>query len=279
MNTWFFSKKGDVTGPLTTTEAIAFVKNDANCYGWNPHFTQWKPVGMITEFDEYVSAITPPAQVPQSLVDDFITKKNKLELDIVSMDDNIKFTKTYLYELEQEINIYKRLTNNLSDDMKGNITPYAQNYNNFNRIFDELVAALAIAKSEINEVVLEFDQRVAQRKAETLASLSISDKIVADSQSDVVDVITQPLNATTSLDPVAQSPKKSGVTNMLKSVFKGDSKKLNPLAEISIKTTDTPLVKSAITDDNSEAKDEVVKDEKQAAPHYWNMLNAPRTIY
>ncbi|WP_394131960.1 DUF4339 domain-containing protein [Shewanella maritima] len=223
MTKWFFSKNGDVTGPLSEAEAKAFVQNDPECYGWHPSFTHWKPVGKINEFAELVPEIAPPAQIPQSLIDDFVAKKQDIANKVESMNDSIKFTKTYLYELEQEINIYKRLTNSLTDEVKGNIRPFEQKYEAFNSTFEELANALAIAKGESEEVIAEFDKRVAEREAEALASISVPPAAVpsiADlhdnvaeikpksaSSLDNVAVRVKPKDVAASLDPVAETPK------------------------------------------------------------------------
>ncbi|NKF50876.1 DUF4339 domain-containing protein [Shewanella sp. WXL01] len=272
MTKWFISKNGEVTGPISEAEAQAIVQNAPDCYGWNPAFTHWKPVGSISEFAGLVPEMAPPAQIPQSMIDGFAEKKQELFTKLEAMDDVVKFTKTYLYELEQEINIYKRLTNNLTDEVKGNIKPFEQKHDGFHATFDELASALSIAKAEINEVVAEFDKRVAEREAESLASQSVPPSAVsniADLHDNVAEikpksasldnVAVRPKDAA-SLDPVAEAPKKaakakidkiefteepqakepqveeekSSVTGILKSVFKGDAKKSDSQVESNV---------------------------------------------
>ncbi|MBR9728539.1 DUF4339 domain-containing protein [Shewanella intestini] len=287
MTKWFISQNGDVTGPISETEAMALVQTAPDCYGWNPSFTHWKPVGSIAEFSALVPAITPPAQIPQSMIDGFATKKQELFTKMEAMEDVVKFTKTYLYELEQEINIYKRLTNNLTDEVKGNIRPFEQKHDSYHVTFDELVNALSIAKAEVHDVVNEFEKRVAQREAETLASQSISPAAanIADLHDNVAEikprtaavdnvaVRVKPKDATASLDPVAQSPKKetkpsvdkiefteeltqkqqptetkTGMTGILKSVFKGDAKKSDSQVASNVTTLTTGKDKTHTAD-------------------------------
>ncbi|MCW3173221.1 DUF4339 domain-containing protein [Shewanella subflava] len=166
MKKWFFSHDGNVTGPLTQSEAISFLQNEPNCYGWHPSFTQWLPVSHIGEFAGIVPPPTSPAQIPTELINEFNTKRHLLQDKINEMDESVKYSKTYLYELEQEINIYKRLTSKLSDDVKNNIKTIEKKYEGYQKVLEELVNAVSIAKSEITEVTSEFDKRVAERTAD-----------------------------------------------------------------------------------------------------------------
>lgn len=168
MKKWFFSKNGKINGPLNEIEAKDFLLKDPDCYGWHPSFTQWKPVHSIREFTDLVPTPIPPAQIPKALIDEFTSKKKSLDLRLDNINENIKFTKTYLYEFEQEINIYKRLTHNLSDEVKANIHSIEQQYENLQKNFNELVNASTISKSEINNIVTDFNARVALRGADSI---------------------------------------------------------------------------------------------------------------
>ena len=318
MKKWFFSKNGKVTGPFTEVEAKDILLNEGNCYGWHPSFTQWKPAGSIPEFAAIVPAVTPPAEIPQALIEEFATKDKSISDKLRSMEESVISTKAYLLEFEQEISNYKKLTNNLNDEVKNNISPFENKYNSLQSSFDELVSALSIARTEVNEVVTEFNQRVNKRLAEsgntkafvakatttsqdasvssatlTVDNVSeISDQIqraLADSMMSAVEE-TSELTAKKSLDPVAVAPKKakektkidkiefseditaesvpqveeksaglSGVSNIFKSVFKGDPKTPPKKSETPDNVDQLVNSKNASADD----KDEVIETEAE----------------
>ena len=176
MKKWFFSHKGNVTGPLKESEANDFLTKNPESYGWHPSFSQWKPVHLIKEFSDLVPMPVSAAQIPNELITAFNDQKSSLSSTIGSLDDNIKFTKTYLYELEQEINIYKRLTLNLSDEVKSNIGSIEQKYDVLLKSFEDIIEASKIAKTEFNEVVTDFDQRVAKKVSENTSSTDVVQK-------------------------------------------------------------------------------------------------------
>ncbi|WP_299568810.1 DUF4339 domain-containing protein [uncultured Shewanella sp.] len=287
MKKWYFSKNGQVTGPLNEVEAKEFLLKDGDCYGWHPSFTQWKPVSCIKEFAHIVPAMVPPALIPQALIEEFAAKEKALQVKVASMEESVSTTKSVLVEFEQEINQYKKLTINLTDEVKSNIDPFESKYNSFKGSFDELISALSIAKTEVNEVTTDFNQRVAKQVAENTNSISAptvasvaaptakaeSASISPDNVSEISNQIqkalaesmlksaeedsavaeltaTKTVSATKSLDPVAVAPKKpkpkidkiefsedisedkqadetgvTGVTSIIKSVFKGDTKR------------------------------------------------------
>ena len=50
MNTWIFSKNGQVTEPLAIAEAKKYVVENQDAYAWQSSYTQWLPVHCISEF-------------------------------------------------------------------------------------------------------------------------------------------------------------------------------------------------------------------------------------
>ncbi|WP_394129084.1 hypothetical protein [Shewanella maritima] len=302
MKTWFLSKNKSVSGPFSANEVIEIVENDAQYYGWNPSFSQWKPVGIISEFASLVPALAPPAQISQVVIDEFISKKASIQVHIESLQARIKITQTYLNDFEQQVNEYKRLTANLNESMKSNINPYVQHYKNYHRIYDDLVAALAIAKREAREVVLEFDKRMALRDIEALVNSAIVPMPIGELEQELgfkqelKPKLTQAdLNQSeapakdecdskvTGLDPVAQSPKKSGLTGMFKSVFKTDSKqeKVKPeyIAPSEAPSQQQGILESPAAESSGDAEEEKANKDAAGSPHYWDMLQSPRTIY
>lgn len=206
MKKWFFSHDGDVTGPLTEVEAIAFLQNEPNCYGWHPAFSQWLPVSHISEFSSVVSQPESPAQIPKELINEFTTKRHQLTEKLVEMDESIKYSKTYLYELEQEINIYKRLTSKLSDEVRSNISSIESRYEGYQVLFEELVHAVHIAKSEMAEVTTEFDKRIEAREKDQTAVPTPQQVTLNTSSTSSIDSSVPFESAaakSTSADPVA----------------------------------------------------------------------------
>ncbi|UJF22924.1 DUF4339 domain-containing protein [Shewanella sp. OMA3-2] len=199
MKKWFFSHDGDVTGPLTEVEAITFVQNQPNCYGWHPAFSQWLPVSHISEFSGLVSQPESPAQIPKELINEFTSKRRELTEKLVEMDESIKYSKTYLYELEQEINIYKRLTSKLSDEVRNNISTIESRYEGYQTLFEELIHAVSIAKSEIAEVTAEFDKRLEAREKDQ-ASVPTPPQVTLDAS------ITSSAASSASFEPLATKP-------------------------------------------------------------------------
>lgn len=206
MKKWFFSHDGDVTGPLTEVEAIAFLQDQPNCYGWHPAFSQWLPVSHISEFSGLVSQPESPAQIPKELINEFTSKRHELTGNLVEIDESIKYSKTYLYELEQEINIYKRLTSKLSDEVKNNISSIESRYEDYQAHFEELVNAVSIAKSEIAEVTAEFDKRLQIREKDQ-ASVPTPSQVTSDASATSIIASSVSFESvaakSTSIDPVA----------------------------------------------------------------------------
>ncbi|QSX37803.1 DUF4339 domain-containing protein [Shewanella sedimentimangrovi] len=163
MKKWFFSHDGEVSGPFTQAEALAYVPGNPNSYGWHPSLSQWLPVSHIGEFAALVTPPESPAQIPQALIDDFTDKRQALTEKVVEMDEAIKFSKTYLYELEQEINIYKRLTHKMSDEVRSNISSIEDKYHGYQKVLEELIQAMAEAKTELADVIAEFEHRLEAR--------------------------------------------------------------------------------------------------------------------
>ncbi|GGN73505.1 MULTISPECIES: DUF4339 domain-containing protein [Pseudomonadati] len=261
MKKWFFSHDGDVSGPLTQSEAIAFLQNEPDCYGWHPSFTQWLPVSHIGEFAGVVPPPTSPAEIPTELINEFNTKRNELHEKINEMDESVKYSKTYLYELEQEINIYKRLTSKLSDDVKNNINTIENKYEGYQKILEELVDAVSIAKSEITEVTSEFDKRVVER-AQDQASVPTPPQAILDSTPNVSldPVVAKPTSEpiAASLDPVVTKPAHDPISASLdpvatKSLSEAITSSLDPVATKSLSEAITSSLDPVATKSLSEA--------------------------
>lgn len=246
MKKWYFSKNGKVSGPLNVTEAKNLLAKDPDYYAWQPSFTQWQPVSNLNEFNDVVPTPVAAAQIPEELIEEFIAKKKRLENKLTSLYQRIDLTSTALYEFEKEISIYKRLTHNLSDEVKNNITSIEQQYNSLNKNLTALKNVAEIAHHEIDDIVTDFDHQVASKtpvhsKKVTQQSpqtpVADSQKTVSNDKSNisrlhperknqqVANAIVETAETEVVEDKDLQHTEKhgfSGVKSMFKSVFKGD---------------------------------------------------------
>ena len=256
MKKWYFSKNGEVIGPLNLKDAKELLTKDPDHYGWHPSFTQWQPVSCISEFDDVVPVPVPAAQIPKELIEEFVVKKQQLHDKLESLNENIDVTHGFLYEFEQEIGIYKRLTQNLSDEVKGNINSIENQYKALQKQLNQLIKVTDIAETEINDIATDFDNRVASKGSESPAKPQkkvrpSSDVDTAEKSESKIKLVSNDKN--TSEKPVEEKSQAkakielvaeptpneeivdvdkeiesedggfSGVKSIFKSVFKGDS--------------------------------------------------------
>ncbi len=180
MKKWYFSKNGKISGPLDLDEASEFLVKDPDFYGWHPSFSQWRPVSNIIEFDDVVPEPVPAAQIPPELIKEFIDKKQSLHDKIDVIDESIDERTTSLYELEQEIKIYKRITQNLSDEVKANINSIEQNFKTMSKSLSDLKKVTDIANNEIDEIVTDFDTRVADKTDNKPKGIKVNKRVVTE---------------------------------------------------------------------------------------------------
>ena len=235
MKKWYFSKDGKVTGPLTIKEAETLLAKDPDFYAWHPSFTQWQPVSCVEEFFDVVPTPVPPAQIPEELVQEFVQKKQRLNNKLVSIDGRIEATVASLYEFEKEISIYQRLTHNLSDEVKANITSIQQQYDALNKNLTGLKKVAEIAKIEINDIATDFDNSVAEKGVSTSkASTSIQQaptekkiKLVSTSKTPVKSNEKQVEQVSKNSDAHHDKSGFSGVKGIFKSVFKPENEDID----------------------------------------------------
>lgn len=163
MKKWYFSKNSKITGPLDINEAKAFLTKDPDVYGWHPTFSQWQPASNILEFADVVPAPVAPAQIPPELVEEFLNKKQVLHDKVDTIDESIEAVTTTMYELDQEIKIYKRITQNLSDEVKENINSIEQHNKLMQKSLNDLKQVTDIANNEIDDIVKEFETKLVDK--------------------------------------------------------------------------------------------------------------------
>ncbi|MCJ8319875.1 MAG: DUF4339 domain-containing protein [Colwellia sp.] len=228
MKKWYFSKNGKISGPFELDEAKDFLIKDPDFYGWHPSFNQWRPVSCIVEFNDVVPTPVPAAQIPPELIKEFVDKKQNLHDKIDNIDEKIDLSTTSIYEFEQEIKIYKRITQNLSDEVKDNIKSIEQNYNGLQKTLAELKKATDIANNEIDEIVTDFDSRVAgksekktpQTQASTAVNQASEEKLV--NKMKLVPAAETEASPEENVAPIQASNESKSFGSKLKSVFNID---------------------------------------------------------
>ncbi|QYK04361.1 DUF4339 domain-containing protein [Shewanella zhangzhouensis] len=185
MKKWILSHNGAQSAPLTHAEAIAFLQDKPDSYGWHPSYTQWLPVSHIPEFTGQIPAPAPVATtVPQTLSSAFSRRRQQLTEQVATLETSVNVTQRLLGELEQEITTYKRLTHKLSDEVKRGIAGIEEDAGRYRKQLDDLSYALAMAKIELTEVSDGFDLCLRERKAKA-----------DESQAAVASTVSEPLVA------------------------------------------------------------------------------------
>ncbi|MCL2918911.1 DUF4339 domain-containing protein [Shewanella litorisediminis] len=166
MKKWILSHNGAQSAPLTHAEAIAFLQDKPESYGWHPSYTQWLPVSHIPEFSGHIPTPAPVATtVPPTLSAAFERRRQQLTQQVGALEASVTTTQGVLRELEQEITTYKRLTHKLSDEVKRGIAGIEEDAGQYRKQLDDLGYALAMAKVELTEVSDGFDLCLRERKA------------------------------------------------------------------------------------------------------------------
>ena len=264
MKKWFFSNNGEVTAALDLDAAKDYLASNPNVYGWHPSFTQWKPVNCISEFADVLPPTVQAPLIPKEISDKFLAKKQRLESKLTSIEDSINHSKSSLIKFDKQIEEYKDLTQNLNDDVKGAIDNIEKKYNSLRRKLSQVQDAVNIAETEMTEVVDDFSRRMSsndifmpscnqsiamsQDSAQVSRAKLAQEKLAtphsradlaetkaqeaAAEKKEAVKAQTKNAEKTASQSPLYDaveanhSTKDSfnGMKNMMKSVFKGDSK-------------------------------------------------------
>lgn len=282
MKKWFFSNNGKVTGPLDLEAAKGFLAENPDVYGWHPSFNQWKPVSCISEFVGVIPATVQGPLIPKEISDKFLAKKQRLETKLTSIDDSINHSQSSLTKFENQIEAYKDLTKNLNDDVKGAIENIEKKYKGLTRKLSQVKDAVHIAEKEMSEVIDDFEHKMSSNDIFMPSCNQAGQGQVNDVSSDNEQTskarLAQEKLATPHkrIEPVetkieeasqakkapekekkaaSQSPHSdtveeshgakdsfNGMKNMMKSVFKGDSKVETKKAEVEVKKgKDEPL--------------------------------------
>ena len=163
MNTWIFSKNGQVTEPLDLASAKKYVVENNDAYGWQASYTQWLPVNSINEFSALLPERKVGAQLPQKIVDEFLSKEQALSKRLEQFNKELASGEAIAQEFEQEIANYKQLTVNLSDEVKGNINEIELQYHELQNQLNVIRQSVQTSQQELSSIVKDFNQKVSEK--------------------------------------------------------------------------------------------------------------------
>ena len=163
MDTWIFSKNGQVTEPLTLAAAKEYVVENQDAYGWQSHYTQWLPVNSISEFSALLPDNKAIAKIPQKIIDEFLSKEQALDKRFDQFNQELITGDAAAKQLEQEIATYKQLTVNLSDEVKSNITEIEQQYHELQKQLNDIKQVVETSHQGLSDIVRDFNHKVADK--------------------------------------------------------------------------------------------------------------------
>ena len=163
MNTWIFSKNGQVTEPLALAAAKEYVIANQDAYGWQSSYTQWLPVHYISEFQALLPEPENKDQIPQKIVDEFLSKEQALNKYFDEMDQKLTDSESSAKQLAQEIENYKQLTSTLSPEVKDNIHDVEQQYLALQAQLNNFKQVVSLSKTTLSTVANEFNEKVSTK--------------------------------------------------------------------------------------------------------------------
>lgn len=163
MDTWIFSKNGQVTEPLTLAAAKEYVVENQDAYGWQSHYTQWLPVNSISEFSALLPDNKAIAKIPQKIIDEFLSKEQALDKRFDQFNQELITGDAAAKQLEQEIATYKQLTVNLSDEVKSNINEIEQQYHELQKQLNDIKQVVETSHQGLSDIARDFNHKVADK--------------------------------------------------------------------------------------------------------------------
>lgn len=126
MMKWYFSKDGEISGPLGLEESNKFIAKNKDLYAWHPSYAQWMPVDCIEDFDTPISIPKPPQEVPQELFEEFIAEEREMINTMSRIESTLANTMTSLSELD--IESYVNKTKSLNEEVKTTLRNIEQQF-------------------------------------------------------------------------------------------------------------------------------------------------------
>lgn len=163
MNTWIFSKKGQVTEPLALAEAKKYVVENQDAYGWQSSYTQWLPVHSINEFQALLPVPETSATIPQKIVDEFVSKEQALNQYLDNVNQKLADGEANALLFAEEIENYKNLTATLSPEMKGNINEVEQQYLALKAQLSNLKQVVSLSQTKFSSIANELNAKLSSK--------------------------------------------------------------------------------------------------------------------
>ena len=126
MMKWYFSKDGEISGPLGLEESNKFIAKHENLYAWHPSYAQWLPVDCIDEFNTKISIPKPPQAIPTELFENFINEEREMLNTMSRIESTLANTVTSLSELD--IDSYISKSKHLNEEVKTTLRNIEQQF-------------------------------------------------------------------------------------------------------------------------------------------------------
>tara|TARA_R110000744_G_scaffold84356_1_gene165077 strand:- start:122 stop:1246 length:1125 start_codon:yes stop_codon:yes gene_type:complete len=251
MNTWIFSKNGQVTKPLELAAAKKYVVENHDAYGWHSSYTQWLPVHSISEFSALLPERDSSDKIPQIIVDEFLSKERALHQCFDRFNQELDSGEINARQFEQEITIYKQLTVNLSDEVKSNIDEIEQEYHALHKQLTDIKQTVKTSQQELKDVVRHFNDRIAEKsviKAPQQEKASSTSATDANKPASNVKVLAT--KATSNADIES----KAALTAEVQTIYTRPSKPVG--AKVISTRSSQPMRPSALNESTGEKKSE-----------------------
>ncbi|MGB1198454.1 MAG: DUF4339 domain-containing protein [Thalassotalea sp.] len=275
MKKWYFSKNGEISGPMDLASARSSIEKNAYLYGWHPSFNTWKPLSLIGEFADLIKPSNTVNKVQQDIANEFNDKKSALTKKLNVINENIKETELLKAKLKKKISLYKHLTEDLKEDVQSAIVSVEQQMTDFNKRLLQLQESADNANSEINKVTEQFNQLITnednsiEAPIDNVRNISTSSHYVDDGEIEIdIDLDIELVDETVPFVEDAASDKNKRVSlhenkveQVAEKVEQVADKKEQVSPEVIVDTND-----GALSKDTDKTSPEVTKNDKPPAP-------------
>jgi hypothetical protein len=128
MKKWFFSDNGKISGPFGLDESNKMVANNASLYAWHPSYSHWVPASYVTEFDIAIKPPSPPQEIPQELIEEFIGKEREAIEILSRVEKTVSMSTDTLSDLEADIENYNNITGKLNSEVEATVKNIEQQF-------------------------------------------------------------------------------------------------------------------------------------------------------
>lgn len=242
MKKWLFSKNGKTLGPLNLNDAKEFVTANPDSFAWHPSYSNWMPVSCLNEFVTVLPTPKPPQSIPAELIEEFVGKERHLVEKLTILDDEVNNTTDALSELEQEIENFKKVTQNCTAQVQDTLREMEQKFASLSSGLTGLKKEVSISKQQFADTKKDFEQSVEQNNKPVVDAPLTAHQITADekSQKSGSDELKKALAETEKMRQSVQEKPTTTVTPMAKAAT--TVKEVTPKQEV----TPQPAVKAKV---------------------------------